>query len=69
MGSGESNGLTEAGVGIVVRDSNGSFVAARSLNLGVVGSSLCAEAMAWQAAFNFAVLLGLDSLVIEGNSQ
>ncbi|KAG5562464.1 hypothetical protein RHGRI_005257 [Rhododendron griersonianum] len=62
-----SNGLAEAG--IVVRDSNGSFVVAHSLNLGVVGSPLCAEAMAWRAAFDFAVLLGLDSLVMEGDSQ
>lgn len=59
----------EAGAGIVVRDSNGSFVAARSLNLGVVGSPLCAEALAWRAAFDFAGLLGLGSLVMEGDSQ
>ncbi|KAG5548118.1 hypothetical protein RHGRI_013724 [Rhododendron griersonianum] len=64
-----SDGLVEAGAGIVVRDSNGSFVVAHSLNLGVVGSSLCAEAMAWRAAFDFVVLLGLDQLVMEGDSQ
>ncbi|KAF7149489.1 hypothetical protein RHSIM_Rhsim02G0067500 [Rhododendron simsii] len=64
-----SNGLAKAGAGIVVRDSNGSFVAARSLNLGVVGSPLCAEAMAWRAMLDFAILLGLDSLVMEGDSQ
>lgn len=33
-----------AGVGIVVRDSGGHFVAARSMNLGAVGTLLCAEA-------------------------
>ncbi|XP_058223051.1 uncharacterized protein LOC131332769 [Rhododendron vialii] len=64
-----SDGLAEAGAGIVARDSNGSFVAARSLNLGVVGTPLCAEAMVWRAAFDFAILLGLDSLVMEGDSQ
>ncbi|KAI8530844.1 hypothetical protein RHMOL_Rhmol11G0090600 [Rhododendron molle] len=35
----------------------------------MVGSPLCAEAMAWRAAFDFAVLLGLDQLVMEGDSQ
>ncbi|KAF7154826.1 hypothetical protein RHSIM_Rhsim01G0175900 [Rhododendron simsii] len=64
-----SDELAKAGAGMVVRDSNGSFVAARSLNLGVVGSPLCAEAMAWRVAFDFVVLLGLDSLIMEGDSQ
>ncbi|KAF7150425.1 hypothetical protein RHSIM_Rhsim02G0121400 [Rhododendron simsii] len=69
MRSGELDGLAEAGAGIVVRDSNGSFVAAHSFNLGVVGSPLCAKAMVWQAVFDFAILLGLDSHVMERDSQ
>ncbi|KAF7137282.1 hypothetical protein RHSIM_Rhsim07G0188100 [Rhododendron simsii] len=39
-------GMEEAGVGIVMRDSGGHLVAARSMNLGVVGTLLCADALA-----------------------
>lgn len=33
----------------MVRDAYGRFVAARAVNLGIVGSVLCAEAGAWRA--------------------
>ncbi|KAI8548073.1 hypothetical protein RHMOL_Rhmol07G0244200 [Rhododendron molle] len=49
--------MEEAGVGIVMRDFGGLFVAARSMNLGVVGTLLCADALAGRAAFDFALAL------------
>lgn len=51
--------MAEAGAGIVVCDSNGSFVAARSLNLGVVGTPLCVEVLTWRAAFDLILLGGI----------
>lgn len=47
----------------------GNFVAARSVHLGSVGSDLCAEALTWQAALDFAVYLGLGPITMEGDSQ
>lgn len=55
------------GPGMVVRNSFGEFIAARTCFLGGAGSALCAEALAWRAAMDFA--LGLDSIVMEGDSH
>lgn len=42
----KTEGDAKAGVEIGVRDSNGRFVASQSLNLEVVATPLCAEALA-----------------------
>ncbi|XP_058210163.1 uncharacterized protein LOC131322745 isoform X3 [Rhododendron vialii] len=57
-----------AGAGMVVQNSNGDFVAARACHLGRADLALSAEALAWRQAMEFAVALGLDSLIIEADS-
>ncbi|KAI8524974.1 hypothetical protein RHMOL_Rhmol13G0191300 [Rhododendron molle] len=54
---------------MVVRNCYGAFVAGRSMNLGVADSALCAESLARRAAFDFASLLGLEAIPIEGGSH
>lgn len=55
--------------GIVIKNYLGYFVAARSIRLGVAESTLCAEALAWRAALECAQVLGLQSIMIEGDSN
>lgn len=51
------------------RSSEGKFVAARAINLGMVGSALYAEVLAWRNAMEFGIFLGLDDCIFEGDSQ
>lgn len=56
-------------MGIVIKNSLSYFVAARSNRLGVAESALCAEALVCRAALEFARVLGLPSIMIEGDSN
>lgn len=49
----------------MIRDDNGKFIAARSINLGVVSSVLCVEALACRGALLFASELGMDLIIVE----
>lgn len=65
------NGRSEgnlAGADVVARNSSGRFVAARSIHLGGAESALCAEALAWRAALEFARTLELDAILAERDS-
>ncbi|KAG5565939.1 hypothetical protein RHGRI_001759 [Rhododendron griersonianum] len=68
MGHGliETGDGPERGVGFVIRDGSGRFIAARSVNLRVVSSAICAEALACRGALFFASELGMESIVVEG---
>ncbi|KAG5562118.1 hypothetical protein RHGRI_004986 [Rhododendron griersonianum] len=56
------------GVGFVIRDGSGRSIAARPVNLGVVSSAFCAEALACRGTLFFASKLGMESIVVEGES-
>lgn len=44
-------------------------MAACSANVGSTGSVLCAEAGAWREALEFALVLGMSMITLEGDSQ
>lgn len=57
-----------SGLGIVIREDNGRFRAARALHLGFVMSPLFLEAMAARECLVFAKEIGLQRIHIEGDS-
>lgn len=59
----------KAGAGVVIRNEIGRFVAAYAMNLGAVPSAVCAKALACRSALVFAFELGLNSIIVEGDSQ
>lgn len=59
----------KAGAGVVIRNEIGRFVAACAMNLGAVLSAVCAKALACRGALVFASELGLNSVIVEGDSQ
>ncbi|XP_068340407.1 uncharacterized protein [Pyrus communis] len=57
------------GVGVVVRDENGEFVAATALHFRGVSSAVLAEIMAARASILFARNLGVTQLEVQGDTM
>lgn len=57
------------GMGAVIRDWNGKFIAARAVGRLYVTDPLVVEAMAAREGLQFARELGLESIIVEGDSQ
>ncbi|KAF7144328.1 hypothetical protein RHSIM_Rhsim05G0157200 [Rhododendron simsii] len=62
------DGGPKEGAAFVIWDGSGRFIATRSVNLGVVSSALCAEALACRGALFFALEPEMESIVVVGES-